>query len=115
MNIRELIGQLESAAEDMGDETEIRIAMQPSWPLRGVVKAVTVPDEDERPHCDEHIMFVQNCAPCRAVRDEVEANGEDKESSDGPTDRKFLWLAIDQVSSYSENPYAPRWAWDGSY
>lgn len=52
MNIRELIDQLESFAEEHGDETEVRFAHQPNWPFEYAISSVEAvdlsePDEDE--------------------------------------------------------------------
>lgn len=55
ITIRDLIDQLESLAHEYGDETEVRLATQPSWPFEhavGRVEAVELcedreSDEDE--------------------------------------------------------------------
>lgn len=39
-----LIAALEKARGEMGGGTEVRVAQQPSWPRRGTIAAVTVPD-----------------------------------------------------------------------
>lgn len=41
MNIRDLIDNLESIADDYGDETEVRFASQPSWPFEYSIDSVT--------------------------------------------------------------------------
>jgi hypothetical protein len=87
MTIEELIEQLEDARQDMSAETEIPVAIQPSWPLRCRIQSVTVPPADQ---------------PNDEDRDENPAVDAD--------DATVLWIAVDQVGS-SENPYAPRWAW----
>ena len=53
MNIAELIAELEQIRDEWGDEVEVRMAQQPSWPLEytldGVVEVETTsgePDED---------------------------------------------------------------------
>ena len=52
MEIRELIAQLEELAESYGDDVEVRIASQPSWPfenaLTGVVAADLNSDGEDR-------------------------------------------------------------------
>jgi hypothetical protein len=80
----ELIEALEDARDEMGEDVRVRVAFQPSWPLRAVVQYVTVPP------------------------DVGEDEDEDEMASKEPA---TLWLAVDQVSSSSENPYAPRFAW----
>lgn len=114
MNIDQLIEQLEDARDDMGGETEVRVAYQPSWPLRGTLAAVTVPNpEDRQPHCDDHICFLLSCTDCKAAMAEAVAAGydpEDPDPEDGDPERRMLWLAVGSAP-YDENPYAPKWAW----
>lgn len=48
MNVRKLIERLEHYATEYGDETEVRLAHQPSWPFEysiGAVVAVDLADE----------------------------------------------------------------------
>jgi hypothetical protein len=53
MTIRELIDELEDLREDLGDDTEVRIAQQPSWPFAysigeiAATDSVDVGDKDE--------------------------------------------------------------------
>lgn len=50
MNIRDLIDSLEALAEEHGDETDVRLAHQPSWPFEhaiGQIVAVGLDDEAE--------------------------------------------------------------------
>ena len=84
MTIDMLIEALNDAREDMGGATEIRIAYQPSWPLRGTIARVTVPEPESYYEGE------------RAV-------GQGKDES-------MLWLAVGSAP-YDENPYGPRWAW----
>lgn len=68
MNIREMIEKLEDLAEDFGDNAEIRLAQQPSWPLEysiGEINAVdinelTEEEEDEGEEGDEpeYVVFI---------------------------------------------------------
>ena len=44
MNIRDLIEQLENLAEEHGDETDVRIAHQPSWPFEYEINSVEAVD-----------------------------------------------------------------------
>jgi hypothetical protein len=44
MTVQELIETLEALAEEVGDETEIRVAVNPAWPLRHELAEVTVVD-----------------------------------------------------------------------
>lgn len=40
MSLRDLINELEEIAEDLGDDAEVRVGVQPSWPLRHALHAV---------------------------------------------------------------------------
>ena len=115
MTLDDLITQLEEARENLGGDAEVRAVYQRSWPLRGTIANVCVPeDEDTEPHCGEHICYVGTCSECRLTRDEAEAEGYDPELGPGPDggdpDRKMVWLAVGEAP-YGENPYGPRWAW----
>lgn len=112
MNIAELIDRLEDARASLGDEAEVRIAYQPNWPLRGTVAAVTIPQDDEEPHCEDHVCFVANCTDCLAESEEAEARAEAGSAPHTDNDDKMLWIAVGS-SPYNENPYAPKWAWNG--
>ena len=68
----------------MGGETEVAIAYQPSYPLRGRIAAVTIPAEVDPGDMDPD------------------------ETNDPDGDRAVLWIATDQDN---ESPYAPRWPW----
>ncbi len=47
MTIRELIYNLEDLAEEVGDDTIVRIATQPSWPLAERIVCVSAQEHDE--------------------------------------------------------------------
>ena len=85
MTIDDLIAELEEARDALGGEAEVRIAYQPSWPLRATVAHVTVPGEDP-------------------YEEGEQACGQD-------SDAKMVWLAAGDSLPWDENPYAPRWAW----
>lgn len=110
MTIDELIEKLEDAKEEFGEDggdREIRVAFQPSWPLRAKIQNVCVPYDDDGPHCDDHVCYVALCGDCEDAKDAAEEGPPSEEDKR----REFLWIAVDQVSDYNENPYAPRWAW----
>jgi hypothetical protein len=52
MTVDELIQDLEEARDELGGDAEIRVAYQPSWPLRTTIARVTIP-QDDRPGDDE--------------------------------------------------------------
>ena len=92
MTIGELIAVLEEKAEQYGEETEVRIAIQPSWPLQshisGVVGSDQIKDDEEY---DE---------------DEDEDEKEEEESKE----EKIIWLV--EGGQCRPNPYAPKALWD---
>jgi len=90
------VGDLADALEDFDRDAPLRVAFQPSWPLRAVVHGVVeVFDGDEE--------------------DGDFSDGEDHDGDDD-ADRGTVWVAVDQVGSdgpgASESPYAPRGAWE---
>jgi hypothetical protein len=86
MTIDQLIEAAQEAREELGGDAEIRVAYQSNYPIRGILQAVTVPQEDPYPE------------------DESAAGQED--------DGLMLWLAVGPAP-YHENPYGPAWAWEG--
>lgn len=90
MTIDELIEQLEEARDDLGGETEVLVANQPTYPLTNVIS---------------------NIAYGRDIYDDEE--GDEEEKAEKPDRRRdALWIAVSQPGSYSDlNPYAPEGAW----
>jgi hypothetical protein len=115
------VGDLISVLEDMPEDKEIRIAFQPSWPLRAQIQSVADGEEmiEERPRCVRCGEF----ATCTIEGREYPLCDEHGMAEEQPLEHlelddppdgdvgTFVWIAIDQISSYSENPYAPREAW----
>lgn len=87
--IDDLISELEEAREQLGGHAQVRIAYQQSYPLRGTIARVTVPDTED-PY-DEG----------------TRASGQDD-------DGHMCWIAVGSAP-YSENPYGPAWAWTGEF
>ena len=85
MTIEELIEQLEEARESVGGDALVKVANQPSWPLREDITQLTYNRYGDGSYGD---------------------TGD----KDDPKDEEILWIAIQQDS---QSPYAPRWAWDG--
>jgi hypothetical protein len=83
MTLNELIEELQDAADRGHGDIEVRIAYQPNYPLAARIACITTPDD---------------------LTDDEE---EEEEDTDGS---QVLWLATREVPS-SENPYAPRAAW----
>jgi hypothetical protein len=92
MTIDELITLAEEAREDLGGDAQVRIAFQPGWPLRAALAYVTIPHST----------------------DPAELYDPDETASGQGNDGTFLWLATGDLPD-GENPYAPGWAWLGSY
>jgi hypothetical protein len=92
MTIDELIELAEDARQDLGGHAQVRIAYQPGYPLRAALRCVTVP-----PSTDPSDLY-----------------GPDKTAAGQENDGTFLWLAAGDLPD-RENPYAPGWAWLGSY
>jgi hypothetical protein len=86
MNIKELVERLSEIAEDHPD-AEVRLAVQPGYPLTELLRGVAGPDD---------------------------YNGVDPESDDDPDPRAaHVWLVSGgQPSRYDENPYAPAWVFE---
>jgi len=91
MTIDEMIRELEDAREDLGGDAQVRIAYQPSYPLRGTVDRITVPES--------------------ADPDDLYDEGQQAAMQD--KDGTFVWIAVGSAP-YDENPYGPRWAWGES-
>lgn len=92
MTIDELISELEEARESLGGQAGVRVAYQPSYPLRGTIARVTVPDCTDADHLYS------------------ESERAAKQDEDGT----FAWIAVGSAP-YDENPYGPSWAWTGEF
>ena len=92
MTIDELIELASEAREDLGGDAHVRIAYQPGYPLRAALGYVTVP-----PGTDSAGLY-----------------GPGETAAGQQHDGTFLWLATGDLPD-RENPYAPEWAWLGSY
>jgi len=92
MTIDQLIELAEDAREDLGGHAQVRIAYQPGYPLRATLRRVTVP-----PSTDPSDLY-----------------GPDQTAAGQQNDGTFLWFATGELPD-GENPYAPGWAWLGSY
>lgn len=77
------VGELIQILEDYDEDLKVRVAFQPGWPLRARIENVVGSDE---------------------VRTADEEDPDPEEN--------FLWIAVDQVSGYGENPYAPKELWN---
>jgi hypothetical protein len=89
--IDELIELAEEARDDLGGDAQVRIALQPAYPIRAALRCVTIPRS-----ADPHALY-----------------GPDETAAGQGNDERFLWLAAGDLPE-GENPYAPQWAWPGS-
>jgi len=92
MTIDQLIELAVEAREDLGGDAQVRIAYQRGYPVRAALQYVTVPPST----------------------DPAELYGPDETAAGQQNDDTFLWLAAGDLPD-RENPYAPGWAWLGSY
>lgn len=79
------VAELKDILSYLDEDKEVRVAFQPNWPLRA--KISNVMDGEE--------IFTH----------------DEDEDDQTPESAQFVWIAVDQVSSYSEHPYAPREVW----
>lgn len=108
MTLSELIDQLTAIQEaHEGQDPEVRIAYQPSWPLRAKIANVRALTGDDAPDEEE----------LELARELVAAGDEEAEGfaaaqamlEDHPP---VIWLAADGSAPWNESPYAPRDAWE---
>ena len=92
MTIDQLIELAVEGREDLGGGAQVRIACQRGYPVRAALQYVTVP-----PSTDPSELY-----------------GPDETAAGQQNDGTFLWLAAGDLPD-RENPYAPGWAWLGSY
>ena len=92
MTIDQLIELAVEGREDLGGDAQVRIAYQRGYPVRAALQYVTV-----RPSTDPSELY-----------------GPDETAAGQQNDGTFLWLAAGDLPD-RENPYAPGWAWLGSY
>jgi hypothetical protein len=104
MTVSELMEQL----EDMNPDAEVRLAIQPSWPLqfnlRGVVDSADddsalVEWQNDHDQCDEVDWAHSVCSSC----DDTFKQGEDEDS--------IVYLMQGDHPS-DDSPYAPKALWD---
>ena len=63
--LRDLIEMLEEAATELGDDTKVRLVMQPSWPMEyeiaGVVSGQQINDEgdeNDQDVADDNVLYL---------------------------------------------------------
>jgi hypothetical protein len=78
MNVQDLIDIL----SECDPNADVRLGVQPSWPLRHEVTGIVTPDD-------------------------LDTGDEDEVQHEG-----FVWIVASDGHPYGENPYAPRGLWE---
>lgn len=108
MTLSELIDQLTALQEaHEGQDPEVRIAYQPSWPLRAKIANVRALTGDDAPDEEEMEMARELVA----AGDE-EADGFAAAQAMLEDHPPVVWLAASDAAPWDESPYAPRDAWE---
>lgn len=108
MTLSELIDQLTALQEaHEGQDPEVRIAYQPSWPLRAKIANVRALTGDDAPD-EEELELARELV---AAGDE-EADGFAAAQAMLEDHPPVVWLAASDAAPWNESPYAPRSAWD---
>lgn len=108
MTLSELIDQLTALQEaHEGQDPEVRIACQPSWPLRSTIANVRALAGDDAPD-EEELKLARELV---AAGDE-EADGFAAAQAMLEDHPPVIWLAASHSAPWDESPYAPRSAWD---
>lgn len=108
MTLSELIDQLTALQEaHEGQDPEVRIAYQPSWPLRAKIANVRALTGDDAPD-EEELELARELV---ATGDE-EAEGFAAAQAMLEDHLPVVWLAASDAAPWDESPYAPRDAWE---
>lgn len=108
MTLSELIDQLMALQEaHEGQDPEVRIAYQPSWPLRAKIANVRALTGDDAPD-EEELEYARELV---AAGDE-EAEGFAAAQAMLEDHPPVIWLAASHSAPWDESPYAPKSAWD---
>lgn len=108
MTLSELIDQLTAIQEaHEGQDPEVRIAYQPSWPLRAKIANVRALTGDDAPD-EEELELARELV---AAGDE-EADGFAAAQAMLEDHPPVVWLAASDAAPWYESPYAPRDAWE---
>ena len=108
MTLSELIDQLTVLQEaHEGQDPEVRIAYQPSWPLRARIANVRALAGDDAPD-EEELKLARELV---AAGDE-EADGFAAAQAMLEDHPPVVWLAASDAAPWNESPYAPRDAWE---
>jgi hypothetical protein len=117
------VGELRDMLSDYDDDTQVRVAIQPSYPLAcaivGIAEVGSGEEDDpedgdwnrgENESVDEYLLRLKSLedAPAADVIADLVAGETARENTPA-----VVWIATEQVGS-SEHPYAPQAAWNGS-
>lgn len=108
MTLSELIDQLTAIQEaHEGQDLQVRIACQPSWPLRAKIANVRALTGDDAPD-EEELELARELV---AAGDE-EADGFAAAQAMLEDHPPVVWLAASDAAPWDESPYAPKTAWE---
>lgn len=108
MTLSELIDQLTAIQEaNAGQDLQVRIACQPSWPLRSSIANVRTCNGDDAPD-EEELEYARELV---AAGDE-EAEGFAAAQAMLEDHPPVVWIAASHVAPWDESPYAPKTAWE---
>lgn len=108
MTLSELIDQLTALQEaHEGQDPEVRIAYQPSWPLRAKIANVRALTGDDAPD-EEELELARELV----VAGDEEADGFAAAQAMLEDHPPVVWLAASNAAPWNESPYAPRDAWE---
>lgn len=108
MTLSELIDQLTAIQEaHEGQDLQVRIACQPSWPLRSSIANVRTCNGDDAPD-EEELEMARELV---AAGDE-EADGFAAAQAMLEDHLPVVWIAASHAAPFAESPYAPKTAWE---
>lgn len=108
MTLSELIDQLTAIQEaNEGQDLQVRIACQPSWPLRSSIANVRTCNGDDAPD-EEELEMARELV---AAGDE-EADGFAAAQAMLEDHPPVVWIAASHAAPFAESPYAPKAAWE---
>lgn len=92
------VGELIKALQDLDPDTVLRVAHQPTWPLRECVGWVVTPNDFECEDCNWTGEHSPEC-PVREF------------PTDGPDNGDIAWIVLGGHPGEPESPYAPNQLW----
>lgn len=99
MTVEQLIAALEELAEECGPDTEVRLAVQPSYPFQHTIEDVVLVGPDDEIYCDDcevawDVHAEEGCGPTTGPESEYD-------DADDPV------IYIGEGGQYYDAPYLP--------